>query len=175
MKIAVYCGASTGFNEIYTKVAKELGEWIATNQHKLIYGGGNIGLMKAVSDALINNNGYVTGVMPTFLVDREIHRSDLSEFIEVTTMAERKAMMLDETDICIALPGGPGTLEEISEAISLARVSQIDSVCVFLNINGYYDHLEHFFNHMLNEGFISREDHANIHFVDQIEDLARFS
>lgn len=175
MKIAVYCGSSTGFDEVYSQAARELGTWIVTNQHNLVYGGGNIGLMKEVADIVLDHDGHVTGVMPSYLIDREIHRDDLSEFIEVDTMAERKTIMLEKSDICIALPGGPGTLEEISEAISLARVNQINNTCIFLNINGYYDHLEHFFKHMLEEGFINQKDFNNIHFVDDIADLSRFT
>lgn len=155
MKIAVYCGSTLGKNEHYQALANELGHWMASNNHPLIYGGGNTGLMGTIANAVLENNGQVIGVMPTFLMQGERAHQHLTEFIQVETMSERKQLMLELSDICIALPGGPGTLEEIVEAISWLRIKQSTNPCIFFNVQSYYNHLELLFDHMVHDGFLN--------------------
>lgn len=174
MNITVYCGSSIGNRDIYKNAARELGCWIAKNNHKLVYGGGNLGLMGSVADAVIENKGEVIGIIPSFLVDREQAHSGLTSLTVVSTMAERKLKMLEIGDVYIALPGGPGTLEEISEVISLVRVGQNKNPYVFYNVDKYYTPLETMFNNMVEEGFLTEEDRKKIIFLDSLSEIEEF-
>src|SRR5699024_3590593 len=107
---------------------------------------------------VLEHGGEVIGVMPTFLIDREIGHPGISEMRVVKDMSERKAYTVEKGDAFIALPGGPGTLEEISQVLSWARVGENDGPCVLYNVNGYYNSLEKFFDEMVSEGFLSKSD-----------------
>ena len=174
MKITVFCGANNGRNEAYKENAIELGKWIADNNHSLVYGGGKVGLMGIIADTVLENNSEVIGIMPQFLVDREISHDSISEMIVVDDMSERKTRLVDLGDVFIALPGGPGTLEEISQVISWVRVGKKDAPCILMNVNGYYDFLEQYFDKMVAEGFLTIEDRKNTLFTDNIEEMERF-
>ncbi|MCK1256765.1 TIGR00730 family Rossman fold protein [Streptococcus iniae] len=174
MKITVFCGASNGNNPIYSQKTVELGEWMIKNNHDLVYGGGKVGLMGLIADTVINNGGQAIGVIPTFLKDREIAHTNLSKLIVVENMPQRKGKMMSLGEAYIALPGGPGTLEEISEVISWSRIGQNDSPCVLYNINGYFNHLESMFDHMVSEGFLSQNDRNNVLFSDDIIEIEKF-
>ena len=139
MKVTVYLGANMGDNPSFKKATIALGQWIAKNGHTLVYGGSKMGLMGVLGDTVLENGGQAHGIMPQFLKDREIAYEGLTSMTIVETMAERKTAMLVQGDLFIALPGGLGTLEEISEAIAAARVGKLDKPCVFFNLNGYYD------------------------------------
>ena len=154
-RVAVYCGANPGKNPIYTQAAIDVADWLAQHHLDLVYGGGGVGLMNVLAERAIKNGTYTIGIMPQFLVDREIAAPHLDEFYVTDDMDERKAKMLSLADACLALPGGPGTLEEISEAFSWARVGQNPNPCAFYNVNGYYDKLADFFDHMVTEGFLT--------------------
>ena len=174
MNITVFCGASLGTNSIYREKAIELGKWIASNNHRLIYGGGKIGLMGLLADTVLENGGKVTGIIPTFLVEREISHPDITELITVDNMSDRKNYMVEMGDAFLALPGGPGTLEEITQVISWARVGENDCPCIMMNVNGYYNYIEDFFNKMVNEGFLSPEDNKNTLFSENINEIEEF-
>ena len=174
MRITVFCGANNGKSELYIKNVTELGEWIADNNHTLVYGGGKIGLMGVIADTVLENRGEVIGIMPQFLVDREISHTGITEFIIVDDMSVRKAKLIDLGDVFIALPGGPGTLEEISQVISWVRVGKKDAPCILMNVDGYYDFLEQYFDKMVEEGFLTIEDRKNTLFTDNIEEMERF-
>ena len=174
MRITVFCGANNGKSELYIKNATELGEWIADNNHTLVYGGGKIGLMGVIADTVLENRGEVIGIMPQFLVDREISHTGITEFIIVDDMSDRKTKLVDFGDVFIALPGGPGTLEEISQVISWVRVGKKDAPCILMNVDGYYDFLERYFDKMVEEGFLTKEDRKNTLFTDNIEEMERF-
>lgn len=174
LNIVVYCGASLGANAQYKQAAVTLGTWIAENNHALVYGGGKVGLMGIIADTVLQAGGKVIGVIPTFLQEREIAHTDLTELHVVETMSERKQKMLALGDACIALPGGPGTLEEIIEAVSWARVGQNDCPCIFYNIADYYEQLQHFFDWMVHEEFLSLADRHNILFAHSVDEMAQF-
>ncbi|MGT2958991.1 Rossman fold protein, TIGR00730 family [Streptococcus bovimastitidis] len=174
MKLTIFCGASDGKNPIYREKTSELGLWMAQNKHDLVYGGGNVGLMGVIADTLIENGGHTTGVMPTFLAEREIAHTNLSQLIIVDDMPKRKSKLMALGQAFIALPGGPGTLEEISEVISWSRIGQNDKPCVLFNINGYFNHLRDMFDHMVSEGFLSQQDRDNILFSDDISEIENF-
>ena len=174
MKITVFCGDNNGKSELYIKNATELGEWIADNNHTLVYGGGKIGLMGVIADTVLENRGEVIGIMPQFLVDREISHTGITEFIIVDDMSDRKTKLVDFGDVFIALPGGPGTLEEISQVISWVRVGKKDAPCILMNVDGYYDFLEQYFDKMVEEGFLTKGDREKTLFTDNIEEMERF-
>lgn len=174
MNITVYCGASTGNNPIYSEAAQKLGAWIAKNKHKLVYGGGKAGLMGIVADEVLKFNGEAIGIMPTFLVNRELSHQQLTKLEIVDSMSERKNKMIELGDCYIALPGGPGTLEEISEVISWARIGQHKNPCILFNVNGYYDHLKKLFDDMVDSGFLGEADKSIMLFTDSLEEVEQF-
>ncbi|MCM3241050.1 TIGR00730 family Rossman fold protein [Heyndrickxia oleronia] len=153
-KLAVFCGSSSGASSIYIEEAKILGKELAKRNIALVYGGASVGVMGAVADSLLEEGGHVIGVMPTFLENREIAHKKLSELFIVDTMHERKAKMADLADGFIALPGGPGTLEEFFEIFTWAQLGLHQKPCGLLNINHYYDPLLALFDHMTKEQFL---------------------
>ena len=173
MNIAVYCAASQSNALTFDERTEELGNWIAKKNHTLVYGGGNTGLMGVVSTAVMQTGGQVIGVMPQFFVDREIAKKDITKLHIVETMSERKNKMIELSEAYIALPGGPGTLEEIAEVVSWVRVGQTNGICIFYNMEGYYNHLEAFFNHMVMTNLLSKEDRGQIHFAKSLEEIEK--
>lgn len=147
---------------------------MAEKGYGLVFGGGKVGLMGLLADTVKQNGGKAIGVMPKFLKDREIAHEGLDELIVVDTMAERKAKMLELGDVCMALPGGPGTLEEITEMVSWARIDQNPNPCVFWNIEGYYDKIQAFYDQMVDEGFLSQNDRDLILFTDDFHELEQW-
>lgn len=169
MNITVYCGSNCGTDKSFAEAAAALGEWIAGNGHSMVYGGGNIGLMNICSDRVLKLGGKVTGVIPEFLLDHE-HGHDGDYTLEVVpNMPTRKSRMIELGDAYIALPGGPGTIEEITEVISLRRLGRHDKPCILLNIGGYYDAIKSFYGRMPEYGFMDKEDLDNILFADSVE------
>ncbi|KRN33135.1 hypothetical protein IV36_GL000868 [Liquorilactobacillus mali] len=159
-KIAVYCGASTGNNPHFKQATIELAKWIVSNNYELVYGGGKYGLMGILANTVLDNGGKVTGIIPQNLFDRGAALVGITKLEVVSDMSLRKKRMLELADICLALPGGAGTLEEIAGAYSWARIGDNPSPCVLLNIDHYYDLLEQFFNEMVANDFLSI-DHLN--------------
>ena len=174
MKIAIFCGASVGKNPIYEERSLDLADWMASKQHDLVFGGGKVGLMGLVADRMLTHGREAIGVIPTFLRDREIAHQGLTDLIVVADMHQRKAKMMELSQAFIALPGGPGTLEEITEVISWSRVGQNEGPCVLYNVNGYYDKLKEQFDQMVVEGFLSQEDREKLLFSDNLEEMENF-
>lgn len=172
--ITVYCGGNLGAHPKYKEAAKNLSIWIANNKCSLVYGGGKIGLMGVVGDTVIENGGKTIGIMPQFLVDREQAHDKLDEMHIVDDMSIRKKQMLETGNIFIALPGGPGTLEEITEAITAAKLGIYDIVCILFNVDGYYDNLLNQYDKMVDEGFLSKEDRSKIQSVKTVEELNQY-
>ncbi|WP_064637470.1 TIGR00730 family Rossman fold protein [Paenibacillus sp. AD87] len=173
-RIAVYCGASKGNNVIYEKAAVQIGNWIVDQEHELVYGGGKAGLMGVLADTVIQRSGIVTGVIPTFLQARELAHEQLNKIIIVSNMHERKAKMIELADCYIAIPGGPGTLEEITEVISWGRIGQHVNPCIFYNVNGYYDLIGQFYDKMVEEGFLTKTDRQKILVTDSLDEINTF-
>ncbi|YCA45103.1 TIGR00730 family Rossman fold protein [Bacillus sp. JZ8] len=165
-RIAVFCGSSNGATDLYIKEAKKLGEELARRNISLVYGGASVGVMGAVADSVLKFGGHVIGVMPTFLEEREIAHKNLSELIVVESMHERKAKMAELADGFIALPGGPGTLEEFFEIFTWAQLGLHQKPCGLLNINEYYTPLVSLFNHMTEEQFL-QEKYRTMALVDK--------
>jgi uncharacterized protein (TIGR00730 family) len=157
LSICIFCGSSAGSNSSYKGAAAKLGQLLAENNLTLVYGGGNIGLMGELAHSVINRGGKAIGVIPQFLVDKELVYHNLTEVRIVDSMHERKAMMAELADAFIAMPGGFGTLEETVEVLTWAQLGLHRKPIGLLNIDGYYDYLNDFFDHMVAEGFLMRE------------------
>lgn len=174
MNITVYCGASTGNESVYAEAAVALGNWIAENGHTLVYGGGKVGLMGILSNTVLEKGGRVIGIMPQFLQERELAHEGLTQLQVVTTMAERKHAMFEQADAFIALPGGPGTLEEITEMISWARIGQNAHPCILLNTAGFYEPLRNLYDAMVTEGFLTEADRKYTLFSQSLSEIDQF-
>ncbi|WP_106768886.1 TIGR00730 family Rossman fold protein [Paenibacillus faecalis] len=159
-KIAVFCGSSIGASEIYRESAIQLGQELARRGITLVYGGASVGIMGILANTVLEEGGEVIGVIPKMLESREISHPHLTELIIVNSMHERKAKMEQLADGFIALPGGPGTLEEFFEIFTWAQLGLHQKPCGLLNINHYYDHLISHFNHMTEEGFLQEKYRA---------------
>ena len=176
MNITVYCGAAEGNDPGFIARAKELGAWMAQNGHRLIYGAGNSGMMGAVSDALIDGGGEAVGVTPQFFVLAEETRSDLTEVVIADDMSTRRNWMIDHGDAFIALPGGMGTLDEITEVMTYKRLGllgELNKPVMIYNVNGYYDKLFDFLDDMRGMDFCRQLDRDNVIEVTCIEDIER--
>lgn len=160
-RICVYCGSSMGYRPAYLAAAQTLGAELAQRQSTLVYGGAKVGLMGAVADAVLAHGGQVIGVLPKALMTKEIAHDGLTELHIVESMHERKLMMAELADAFIALPGGLGTLEELSEIATWTQLGLHRKPCGVLNVLGYYDGLLEFVSHAIHEGFV-REEHRNL-------------
>lgn len=156
MKIAVYCGSSSGNDPKYVEATKALGKFFAEQGIDVVYGGGKVGLMGTIADAVMAHGGRVYGVIPQHLKHREIGHEGITELKVVNTMHERKAAMADMADAFVALPGGVGTLEEIFEVWTWAQLGYHDKPCAFYNIDGFYEPLLAMVQHMCDAGFMKQ-------------------
>ncbi|HLT55712.1 MAG TPA: TIGR00730 family Rossman fold protein [Bacillota bacterium] len=163
--IAVFCGSSNGASDIYIESAKKFGKELVKRDITLVYGGASVGMMGAVANAVLEEGGQVIGVMPAFLEQREISHNRLSELIIVDSMHERKAKMAELADGFVALPGGPGTLEEFFEMFTWAQLGLHQKPCGLLNINRYFDPLVELFHHMTKEQFL-HEKYRSMALID---------
>jgi len=144
-----------GNEDVYTASAKELGHLLARSSSTLIYGGGNIGLMGLLADSVLLHGGKVVGVIPDFLLRREVAHHGLTQLEVVDSMHERKRRMADLADVFIALPGGWGTLDELAEILTWKQLGLINSPIGLLNVNGYFDHLFAQMKVMTRDGFLA--------------------
>jgi uncharacterized protein (TIGR00730 family) len=160
--ICVFCGSRPGNDPAYEAGARRLGLTLAEAGIRLVYGGGHVGLMGVVADAVLDAGGEVTGVIPKALVQREISHTGLTDLRVVGSMHERKAMMSELSEGFIALPGGTGTLEEFFEVQTWAQLGEHEKPCGLLNVAGYFDPLVSLFDHMVAKGFLSEEHRAMV-------------
>ncbi|HCM34313.1 TIGR00730 family Rossman fold protein [Chryseobacterium sp.] len=169
--ITVFCGSSFGAEEIYREQAFLLGQTLAKQNIQLIYGGADVGLMGAVADGTLSENGKVTGVLPHFLQSNEIAHKNLTELILVETMHERKTKMNDLCDGVIVLPGGYGTLEEFFEMITWAQLGLHKKPIGVLNIDGFYNDLMSLVQNMVDKGFLKQVNRDMLLISENIDDL----
>ncbi len=160
--ICVFCGSSPGADPDYTTAARQLGRMMGQQGITLVYGGSNIGLMRAIADACLAEGGHVIGVMPQGLIDREVAYTDLKEFHVVESMSIRKEKMAELSDAFIAMPGGIGTLDEIFEAMSWNQLEIMDKPVALLNTKGFYDQLVSFLDYTVQQRFVRPEHHKNL-------------
>ncbi|PKB16560.1 TIGR00730 family Rossman fold protein [Flavobacterium sp. 5] len=170
-RITVFCGSSSGTEEIYTSQATLLGQTLAKRNIELVYGGANVGLMGAIADGVLNAGGKVIGVLPNFLRSKEIAHKELTELILVDSMHERKTKMNDLCDGVIALPGGFGTLEEFFEMITWAQLGLHKKPIAILNVDGFYDALIVFIQTAVDKGFLKSENQQMLLVSNTIDDL----
>lgn len=171
MNITVYLGASEGNNPALRQAAKELGQWIGSNGHTLVYGGSKCGLMGVLAESVLNAGGKVIGVEPRFFVEDGFVYDDITELIVTEDMSVRKARMIELGDAFIAFPGGTGTLEEITEVMSKVSLKHLDSPCILYNIQGYYDDLKRLLVKMIEAGLSSEERQSGILFADSLAQI----
>ncbi|MEP1584835.1 MAG: TIGR00730 family Rossman fold protein [Marinobacter sp.] len=171
MKIAVFCGPSRGNDVGFAEAAEVFGQYMASQGMDLVFGGGKVGLMGVVADAVLAGGGQVYGVIPESLRDRELAHQGLTRLDVVGSMHERKALMADMADAFVALPGGPGTMDEIFEAWTWGQLGYHSKPCAFYNVDGYYDDLLAFIRKMSGAGFLKPEYAEMVIVADQPVDL----
>ena len=169
--IAVFCGASLGFNEIYRREAIALGNFFAEQNITMVYGGGKIGMMGTIANAMLQKNGKVIGVIPHLLRHEEVAHSDISEMHVVQSMSKRKVKISKMVDGYIALAGGFGTLDEIFEALTLGQLAIENKPIGILNTNKFFDPLLQQLDVMVAEGFLRPENRAMLLVSDSIAEL----
>ena len=173
MNITVYLGANLGNDPALAAAAGELGTWIGTAGHDLIYCGSKSGLMGILADAALAAGARVTGVEPSFFIEAEFQHEGIDDLIVTSDMAERRAKMIELGDAFIALPGGTGTLEEISEVMSAVCLGHLDAPCILYNLNGYYDDLKHLLAHMIEKGLSTPERQRGVSFAENLAEIER--
>ncbi|WP_276964507.1 TIGR00730 family Rossman fold protein [Chryseobacterium sp.] len=169
--ITVFCGSSFGSHDIYKQQAFLLGQTLAKQEIKLIYGGADVGLMGTIADGALAEGGKVIGVLPHFLQSKEIAHKNLTELIIVETMHERKTKMNELCDGVIVLPGGYGTLEEFFEMITWAQLGLHKKPIGVLNIDGFYDDLIKLVQTMVDKGFLKQVNRDMLLISNTIDDL----
>lgn len=167
--IAVFCGSTAGSDPAFAEAAGQTGRALAERGIELVYGGGGTGLMGAVADGALSAGGQVTGVIPRALVDRELAHPGVSELVVVDSMHERKAQMAERAEAFLALPGGAGTLEEVTEQWTWAQLTIHDKPCGLLDVAGFWQPFAAMLERMTAEGFV-RESQSGIVTID--DDLA---
>ena len=165
-RICVFCGSSPGANPVYREAAALLGAALAERSLGLVYGGARLGLMGAVADAALVAGGQVIGVIPGLLMGKEVAHEGLTELRIVGSMHERKQTMADLSDGFIAMPGGFGTIEEITEILTWSQLGIHQKPCGLLNVHGYFDRLIGFLDHAVSERFLSPVNRAMIMIAD---------
>ena len=170
-KICVFCGSSMGFDPVYKEKAKELGQVLADRQCELLYGAGSVGLMKTIADVMLENHCKVTGTITQHLMNMHGGHEGIDEMIVVQSMAERKKVLEDMADGFIVMPGGIGTLDEFFEVYVLSQLRVFDKPVALFNVNGYYDGIVQFIDHIAKEGFMRKEHAENLIVSDDPKDL----
>ena len=158
--LCVYCGASSGHEPAYADAARALGVQMAHQGIALVYGGGHVGLMGVIADAVLQAGGEVTGIIPKALMDTEIGHAHLTRLLVVRDMHERKALMAEHAQGFIAMPGGIGTLEELFEVMTWMQLGFHEKPVGLLNVQGFYDGLLAFLDHQVQTGFLRAEHRA---------------
>lgn len=171
MNITVYLASSDGNMPYLAKAAAELGSWLAGRGDTLIYGGSKSGLMGVLAESAVKSGGRVIGIEPQVFVDAGYLYDELSELIVTRDMTERKTKMIEMGDAFIAFPGGTGTLEEVSEVMSLVSLRWLDAPCILYDLNGYYEGLRILLERMKEEGLSSEEKLEGIYFASSISEI----
>lgn len=169
--ICVYCGSGFGDDPVFAENAAALGRAMAEQDIRLVYGGGNVGLMGTVAQATLDHGGYVTGIIPEFLKSREKLLDAVQETIVVPDMHTRKRLMFEKADAFVALPGGIGTLEELVEQMTWAQLGRHTKPILLLSTNGFWKPLLTLFAHMRDQGFIRQGLELNYLVAERVEEV----
>lgn len=170
-RICVFCGSSQGSRPEYRAAAEDMAAELVRRDIGLVYGGGNVGLMGIIADAVLKAGGEAQGVIPEHLMAREVGHNGLTTLHVVRSMHERKALMADLSDAFIALPGGFGTLEEFCEIVTWSQLGLHAKPCGILNVQGYYSPLLAMFDHAVQESFLKPENRALVLARDSVAEL----
>jgi uncharacterized protein (TIGR00730 family) len=166
MNICVFCGSSVGINPAFAEAAKELGRLLAANGHTLVYGGGNVGLMGVLADTILEHKGEVIGVIPDFLLRREVGHRGITRLEVVSSMHERKYRMAELSSAFIAMPGGWGTLDELAEILTWRQLNLVQHPVGLLNTLHFFNPLLEQMHHMAAMGFLS-EQYREVFIVEE--------
>lgn len=175
MNVAVYMGAHFGKNPNFRIKSEELGKWLADNGHCLVYGGGSVGCMGAVARAVLDNGGEVIGITPGFFITAEEILHEVTKLEIVPNMSARRSRMIEYGEAYIALPGGMGTLDEISECLALKRLGlfgEKERPIILYNIDGYYDDFIKMIDKMTEEELYARKDRDKVFICKDIDEVA---
>lgn len=169
--ICVYCGSSSDVDDIYKQVARDFGRLMAEEGITLVYGGGHVGLMGIIADAVLQGGGEVIGIIPEFITAREISHDHLTELHVVKTMHERKMLMAERSDAFVVLPGGFGTMDEFFEILTWRQLQIHDKPIVLLNTEGYWSGLIELLDNIIAKGFARPAHKENFKVVTQTEEV----
>jgi uncharacterized protein (TIGR00730 family) len=169
MQVCVYCASSGRIHPDYFNTTAKLAKELVAHDFTVVFGGGSSGLMGQLADSVLNAGGKIKGIMPQFMNEVEWGHKGVSDFTYTETMHERKAKFLEGTDALIALPGGPGTFEELFEAITLKKLAQFTKPIVLLNTRNYFKPFIDLMQHAVNEKFMTDDLNELFTVVDQPE------
>ena len=168
--ICIFAGSSVGNRKIYSDAAKDLATSIIDHGYKIVFGGGNVGLMGILADAALAAGGHITGIITEQLNGVEVGHKGLSELVIVQSMHERKKEMAERSDAVICMPGGVGTWEEFFESLTWNQLGLQSKPIILLNLDDYYALLSEFVEHAVEEGFLPRSTANELIFVDSISE-----
>jgi uncharacterized protein (TIGR00730 family) len=171
MKLCVFCGSNSGKNPNFKEVTKQLGQTIASNGDTVVYGGGSVGLMGVIADSALQAGGNVIGIMPEFLINKEINHSGLTELIQVHDMNKRKQKMMEISDVFILLPGGIGSLEEFFDMFSASQMQLHKNPIVLFNIDNFFNPMLEMIDNLISEGFAPSIDKGLLIVIDNPNDM----
>ncbi len=171
--LLLFCGSSTGNDPEIVAMAKNLGKYLAEHKYRLIYGGGNVGLMGIIANSVMQHGGEVIGIIPEFLMVREVGHVEVTEFYVVKSMHERKALMCDKADLIVAIPGGFGTFDELFEMLTWLQLGLHTKPIGLLNFNGFFDLLLKQLDHMVEKGFLRPSNRELITVSEDYEELIK--
>ena len=169
--VTVFCGSKLGRRPIFAETARKLGTYLAANDLGLVYGGGHVGTMGVIADAVLAGGGKVSGVITEGLAGKEIAHQGLTNLMVVSDMAIRKSELISQGDISLTLPGAFGTLDEFFEVVTLHQLCYHTKRCLLLNLDGYYTDLMKALSRMVSEGFLERRHFEIIEVVETVESL----
>ena len=171
MNITVYLGAFQGNDPLLGDAVRELGTWIGESGNSLVYGGSKSGLMGEMAKSVLSAGGKVTGVEPEFFIEKNLQYEALTNIIITKDIPQRKKKMIELGDAFIAFPGGTGTLEEITEVMSMVSLKRINAPCILYNLNGYYNGLKTLLNHMIEMGLSTENRQQGIYFAENLSQI----
>jgi hypothetical protein len=171
MTICVFASSSSRIDNQYAIAASCLGKLFAQANMDVVYGGGGIGLMGQLADAVLENGGKITGVIPSFMIDEGWDHASVSEMIVTSDMADRKKQMLAKSDAVVALPGGVGTLEELTEAMTLKQLGLYKGPIIILNTLNFYKSFLEFLGHMVSGNFLRYEHKGMWEVAESVEEV----
>lgn len=172
-KIGVFCSASSNVKDVYMTAAKEVGEYIGSNGRELVYGGSAMGMMEVVAKVVKENGGKVTGVVPQVLMDKGVASEYIDHLIVCKDLTDRKSVMLENSDIMIALPGGVGTLDEVFTVMAGVTLGYHKKRIIFYNIDGFWTTLTDYLNTLYKEHFIRNQPRQLYDVADNLDELTR--